>query len=116
MEDKLEKYKTLDHLKSGGFGDIHRALFSEDGIERIVVLKTIKKDALNQENIKESFLDEIRTSFPLTHPNIAQIYDYGEEDNKLFCVIEYIQGITVRELQKKERNTKRISLLNISSI
>ncbi len=106
MEDKLEKYKILDHLKSGGFGDIHRALFSEDGIERIVVLKTIKKDALNQENIKESFLDEIRTSFPLTHPNIAQIYDYGEEDNKLFCVIEYIQGITVRELQKKRNKYK----------
>ena len=60
MEKKLDKYKMLDHLKSGGFGDIYRALFSEDGIERIVVLKTIKENVINEKKIKESFKENFK--------------------------------------------------------
>lgn len=98
---KKKQYILLDHIKTGGFGTISRALQHIHGIERLVVIKKIKPEIINHEDHKESFIDEIRTTFPLNHPNIAQTFDYGEEDGQLFCVLEYIQGVTLREIQKK---------------
>ena len=73
---------------------------------RLVVIKKIKPEIINNPELKKSFIDEIRTTFPLNHPNIAQTIDYGEEDGQLFCVLEYIQGVTLREIQKKLDKTK----------
>lgn len=103
---KKKEYILLDHIKTGGFGTISRALQHIHGLERLVVIKKIKPEIINNDEHKESFIDEIRTTFPLNHPNIAQTFDYGEEDGQLFCVLEYIQGVTLREIQKKLDKTK----------
>ena len=103
---KKKEYILLDHIKSGGFGTISRALQHIHGLERLVVIKKIKPQIINNPDLKESFIDEIRTTFPLNHPNIAQTFDYGEDNGELFCVLEYIQGVTLREIQKKLDKTK----------
>ena len=52
-------------------------------------------------------MDEIRVTFPLNHPNIGQIFEYGEDDQNLYIAMEYIQGITIRDLQKKINKYKK---------
>ena len=94
-------YSSLDLIKTGGFGEIYRAIQEKQGIKRLVILKTIKKKFITSKKVQDQFEDELRVTFPLSHPNIGQILDYYENENKVFFVMEYIQGKTVRELQKK---------------
>ena len=69
------------------------------------------KKFIQSEKIQNQFEDELRVTFPLSHPNIGQILDYYEDENQIFFVMEYIQGKTIRELQKKtEKINKRLSI------
>ena len=100
-------YKSLDLLKTGGFGEIYRAIQIKEGLKRLVILKTIKKKLIKTKKIQDQFEDELRVTFPLSHPNIGQIIDYYEDEDQVFFVMEYIQGKTVRELQKKSDKVKK---------
>ena len=71
---KKKEYIILDHIKTGGFGKISRALQHIHGLERLVVIKKVRPEIVNNPELKESFIDEIRTTFPLNHPNIAQTF------------------------------------------
>ena len=99
---RFGKYLLLDHLVDGGMAAIYRSReLAEDATkmvaEKIVAIKVIKEEHSQDENFKEMFLDEIKVAFALTHPNIAQTYNYGEGDNKLFAVLEYVDGRNLKE-------------------
>ena len=100
-------YQCLDLIKTGGFGEIYRAIQTKEGIDRLVILKTIKKKLIKTKKVQDQFEDELRVTFPLIHPNIGQIIDYYEDDDQVFFVMEYIQGKTIRELQKKSDKVKK---------
>ena len=56
----------------------------------------------------------LKVTFPLNHPNIGQIFEYGEDDENLYIAMEYIQGITIRDLQKKiNKYKKKIELTHV---
>ena len=55
---KKKEYIILDHIKTGGFGTISRALQHIHGLERLVVVKKIKPEIINNPDLKESFIDE----------------------------------------------------------
>ena len=64
-------------------------------IDRIVAIKTIKKDELDPEEAEEHsrrFLIEAKAAGRLNHKNIVGIYDYGEEKGLSFIVMEFVQG------------------------
>ena len=108
---KQSNYHCLDLIKTGGFGEIYRAIQEKQGIKRLCILKTIKKKFIQSEKIQNQFEDELRVTFPLSHPNIGQILDYYEDENQIFFVMEYIQGKTIRELQKKtEKINKKLNV------
>ena len=83
-------YKSLDLLKTGGFGEIYRAIQIKEGLKRLVILKTIKKKLIKTKKVQDQFEDELRVTFPLSHPNIGQIIDYYEDEDQVFFVMEYI--------------------------
>ncbi len=87
------KYLLLDHIADGGMATIHRARF----LNKIIIIKMIKKNFSEDSNYKSMFIDEIKNTFTLMHPNIAQIFDYGERNKKLYCAMEFVDGKNLKE-------------------
>jgi len=69
------------------------------GFERLAAIKTIRSDLRDLAQLRAMFQDEARLLSRLTHPAVAQVYDFGEADGTLFLVMEYVAGVNFRELQ-----------------
>ena len=95
--EEFGKYLLLDHVAEGGMATIRRARL----LNKTVIIKMIKKAMSDDNNYKTMFIDEIKNSFTLSHPNIAQILEYGERDSKLFCAMEFVDGKNLREYNEK---------------
>lgn len=103
---KFGPFVLLDHLVNGGMAIIYRAMALSMGgnqqsvSKRIIAIKMINEVFSKDENYKIMFNDEVKLAFGLSHPNIAQIYSFGEEDGKLYTAMEYISGKNLRQYEK----------------
>ena len=89
----IGKYQVQDVLGQGGMGVVYRAF--DPAIQRTVAIKTITKSALDPadlEYVLTRFRHEARAVGRLTHPRIAAIYDYGEDEELAYIVMELVNG------------------------
>jgi tRNA A-37 threonylcarbamoyl transferase component Bud32 len=94
-----QRYVPLRKIAAGGMGEIYLARQTGvAGFQRQVVLKRIHRRLSDNTRAVEMFLNEARLAAGLSHPNIVQIYDVGEEDGAYFIVMERIVGAGLREL------------------
>ena len=78
-EERLGRYILDRRLASGGMAEVFLARQSgPEGYERTCVVKRMLQSICDDEVFIRMFLDEARLAAQLTHPNIAQIYDFGE--------------------------------------
>lgn len=103
-------YFLLDHLVDGGMAKICRARYLGDGEEaadKMVVIKMVQEKFSDDEDFVQMFVDEIKVSFGLNHPNINTTFDYGKIGKNLFVSMEYIHGkdlmVLIDELKKQGR-------------
>ncbi len=104
--EPFKNYLLIDHIVDGGMGAIYRARFLDESMSKLVTIKMIKKKFSQDEQFKKLFMNEIRVTFPLIHPNIAQTYEYGEFEGKLFTVMEYVDGRNLKEYLVRLRALK----------
>ncbi len=99
--DMLGKYELLSKLATGGMAEVYLARERGlAGMERFVVIKRILPHLAQHPSFVEMFLREGRLIARLNHPNIVQIYELGADaGQQYFLALEYIPGITLRELQ-----------------
>ncbi len=90
MLDELAHYKILDRIGSGGMGEVYRARDTRLG--RTVAIKVLPAAVADDPDRRERFLREARAAAALSHPNIAALYEVGEEDGHLFLVFEFVPG------------------------
>ena len=83
-------------------------------LERLVAIKTLKPNYVNQETFVERFKREAKTAANLNHPNIVQIFDWGIEDEPFF-VMEYIEGNTLTSIIAKNRTISLSDILFIGA-
>jgi serine/threonine protein kinase len=81
---------------SGGMGVVHRARHC--GLGRIVALKTILPELLDDPSIRRRFLDEAVAAASIEHPNVVPVHDAGESGGVAYIVMRYVHGIDLREL------------------
>ena len=106
------KWEILDHIASGGKGDIYRA--HQISLERVVALKVISPDFVDSfkdnpeelESEKERFRREVRIMAGIRHPNVLQVFDYdiaqvGDSPIE-YLVMEYIPGSTLRDTMPRQ--------------
>ena len=96
--DRLGKYEIRGALGKGAMGVVYKGF--DPNIERLVAIKTIRKDLVEPElavQYMARFKNEAKAAGRLHHPNIVGIYEYGEDDTVAFIAMEYVEGTGLRE-------------------
>ncbi len=97
--DRVGKYEILTALTSGGMAELFLgATVGQGGFQKHVVIKRILPDASRDETFVRMFLDEARITAGFSHPNIAQTFDLGEDENGLYVVMEFIPGQNLNQV------------------
>ncbi|HYH97124.1 serine/threonine protein kinase [Hyalangium sp.] len=98
------KYELISRLAVGGMAEVFLASATGPmGFEKRMVLKRILPHLAEDPAFVEMFLREAKLVAQLNHPNIVQIFDFGEADGSYFLTMEYIDGPNLRVLRKKAR-------------
>jgi serine/threonine-protein kinase len=93
---RLGPYEILGPLGAGGMGEVYRA--RDVRLERTVALKTLPAALAADATYRQRFEREARAASALSHPNIAHVYDVGEQDGTHYIAMEYVEGKNLREL------------------
>ena len=110
----IGKYQVQDVLGQGGMGIVYRAF--DPAIKRPVAIKTITKSALDPADLQyvlTRFRHEAQAVGRLTHPRIAAIYDYGEDQDLAYIVMELVNG---KSLFQHLQNEVRFGLKEIGEL
>lgn len=87
---RISTYRLLSCLGSGGMGSVYRAY--DETLARVVAVKVMRKSLGEQPEFIESFRREAQAAAKLNHPNIAQIYSFGQEQGQPYIVMEFVPG------------------------
>ena len=94
-----DRYEIIKSIGEGGMANVYLA---EDTIlDRKVAIKVLRGDLENNEKFIRRFQREAKSVSDLSHPNIVEVYDVGEEDGQHYIVMEYIDGRTLKQLINK---------------
>ena len=100
---KIGKYDIQDVLGKGGMGSVYRGF--DSAISRAVAIKAISKGMVGEEDLKhimQRFRHEAQAVGRLVHPRIVQIYDFGEDENVAYIVMELVNGKTLAQHLQQE--------------
>ncbi len=86
----IDQYKILARIGGGGMGEVYRALDLE--LQRDVAIKCVRPELADLDEVTKRFRNEARTLAKLSHLNIATVYRFFTSDDRLFLVMEYIDG------------------------
>src|SRR2546422_6782108 len=89
------RYRLGRRIASGGMGTVWEAM--DDVLGRRVAVKALSDALASDERFVERFRREARAAAGLSHPNVAGVFDYGEDDGRPFIVMELIDGENLAE-------------------
>lgn len=92
---KLGVYEIVEHIASGGMGEVYRA--HDERLGRAVAVKIINPTLAENPEELQRFRNEARTLAALSHPNILNIFDIGQADGFCYAVTELLTGKNLRE-------------------
>src|SRR5437867_11327660 len=93
---RLGRYEIRSQLGAGGMGEVYLA--QDTKLDRKVALKTLPTEVASNRERMRRFVQEAKAAAALNHPNIAHIYEIGESDGAHFIAMEFVDGVTLREL------------------
>src|SRR3982074_2197316 len=91
--ETISHYRILAQIGAGGMGVVYKAY--DEQLEREVALKLLSPGLLADEGARKRFRKEALALARLNHPNIATIFEFGNQGDADFLVTEYIPGITL---------------------
>nr|WP_281404443.1 serine/threonine-protein kinase [Pyxidicoccus fallax] len=97
--ERIGKYEVVTQLSVGGMAELFLGFTSgPGGFRKYVVIKRILPDVRDNEQFERMFLDEARITAAFNHPNIAQVFDLGQEDDGLYLAMEFIAGQNLNQI------------------
>jgi serine/threonine protein kinase len=106
--------EVLDVLARGGMSVVYKARLTK--LNRIVALKILPRRLAEEEDFRERFEREAQALAGLSHPNIVGVYDYGIEGDLSFLVMEFVEGVTLRQLLRDNTVTPAQSVAIVLQI
>jgi serine/threonine protein kinase len=98
----MGRYRVLAELGHGGMADVFLAVAEGPaGFNKLLVIKRLR----NVEDVDQRmmFLDEARLAARLSHPNIVQTYEVGQEDDRYYIVMEFLDGPTLHRMRRRAK-------------
>ncbi|WP_394552158.1 Stk1 family PASTA domain-containing Ser/Thr kinase [Agromyces sp. MMS24-JH15] len=95
------RYQVRSRIARGGMATVYLA--TDLRLERRVAIKVMHGHLADDNTFKTRFVQEARSAARLAHPNVVNVFDQGQDDDMAYLVMEYLPGITLRELLKDYR-------------
>ena len=95
-----DRYEIVDKVGSGGMSDVYKAL--DHKLNRYVAVKVLKDEFSEDKSFVSKFKVEAQSAAGLTHPNIVNVYDVGEDNGIYYIVMELVEGITLKKYIEKK--------------
>lgn len=90
-----DRYEIIELVGSGGMSEVYKA--KDHKLNRHVAVKVLKNEFSDDRNFVSKFRVEAQSAAGLAHPNIVNVYDVGEDDGIYYIVMEYVEGITLKD-------------------
>lgn len=98
------RYEIQEIIGVGGMAVVYKAYDTID--DRIVAIKILKEELLENQEFRRRFKNESKAIAVLSHPNIVKVYDVGFGDRIQYIVMEYIDGITLKEYIESQKTIR----------
>ena len=106
-----ERYELLELIGQGGMADVYLA--KDIILNRTIAIKILRTSLANDPIYVTRFQREASAAAALSHKNIVEIYDVGEDDDKYYIVMEYVPGTTLKELILKRGALHYVEAIDI---
>jgi len=102
--ERFGRYLLLDRIGTGGMAEVFRAVLpGAQGFRQTFVVKRILAERSRATDFVDMFVQEARIGSLLSHPNIVQVFDFGNVGGDYFLAMEYLRGRDVQVLMRKLR-------------
>ena len=99
IADRFPGHEILECLGRGGMGVVYKA--RQKSLDRMVAIKILPPERVGEEKFSDRFAVEAATLAKLNHPNIVTVHDFGETGGLYFIVMEYVDGVNLRDLLRE---------------
>jgi eukaryotic-like serine/threonine-protein kinase len=107
--ERFGRYVLLDRIGSGGMAEVFRAVMpGAQGFRQTFVVKRILAERSRAADFVEMFVQEARIGSMLSHPNIVQVFDFGNVGGDYFLAMEYLRGRDVQALMRRLRQESQL--------
>ena len=100
-----DRYQILNTIANGGMSVVYKA--KDLLLERVIALKVLRKNLSEDQIFQNRFRTEARSSAKLTHPNIVTTYDFGIDNERLFIVMEFVNGSHLKDWINDQKITSQ---------
>ena len=107
-----ERYEIIDKVGSGGMADVYKAKCHR--LNRYVAIKVLKSEYSSDKNFVSKFRNEAQSAAGLSHPNIVNVYDVGEDNGLYYIVMELVEGITLKRFIERKGHLEIKEAVGIS--
>jgi len=108
LASHFPQLEILELLGMGGMGMVYKA--RQPRLDRLVALKILPMESAPHPSFAERFNREARALAKLSHPGIVNVYDFGQSGPYYYFVMEYVDGMNLRELMNQKTVTPRQAL------
>ncbi|MGN1370948.1 MAG: Stk1 family PASTA domain-containing Ser/Thr kinase [Candidatus Coprovivens sp.] len=108
-----DRYQIIKSIGEGGMANVYLAY--DTILDRDVAVKVLRGDLSNDEKFVRRFQREALNASSLSHPNIVEVYDVGDDNGQYFIVMEYIDGKNLKDLLKKRGKLTVSEVVDIMS-
>ncbi len=108
------QFEVLELLGQGGMGAVYKA--RQPALDRLVALKVLPPQTSGDAGFADRFTREARALARLNHPNIVGVYEFGQAGGLHYFVMEYVEGLNLRQLDQAGRLSPREALKIIPQI
>ena len=95
LPSRFGPYEIIGPLGAGGMGQVYRA--RDTRLQRTVAIKVLHETGAADPVRQQRFAREAVAASALNHPNIITVYDFGEEQNKIYMAMELLEGVDLKQ-------------------